>query len=171
LGLAERRQASFNATKSFYVSPMSLELYSPRVLELAADIPHIGTLAHPDGQSRRVSRLCGSEIEIQVNLRDGVVSQAAIEPKACALGQASASILMRHIVGASQEEITQARDQFKAMLKNGDAPPVGRFWELRYLEGLKDYLPRHASALLAFDAAVEAVTQAIVGNTPTNKNT
>ena len=150
---------------------MSLELYSSRVLELAADIPHIGVLARPDGQSRRVSRLCGSEIEIHVNLADGVVSQAAIEPKACALGQASASILMRHIIGASLEEITRARDQFKAMLKNGDAPPVGRFWELRYLEGLKEYLPRHASALLAFDAAVDAVRQAMVGNTPTNKNT
>ncbi len=139
---------------------MSYDLYSPRVLELAADIPHVGTLVRADAQAHRVSRLCGSEILIQVCLTDGLVSQAAIEPKACALGQASASILMRHIVGASLAEIVEARDQFKAMLKEGGTPPTGRFWELRYLESVKEYPPRHTSALLAFDAAVDAVQAA-----------
>ena len=139
---------------------MSHDLYSPRVLELAADIPLVGNLARADGQAHRVSRLCGSQIGIQVCLVDGVVSQAAIEPKACALGQASASILMRHIVGASLPELVEARDQFKAMLKESGAPPTGRFWELRYLESVKEYPPRHTSTLLAFDAAVEAVLDA-----------
>ncbi|GIU67692.1 iron-sulfur cluster assembly scaffold protein [Candidatus Phycosocius spiralis] len=140
---------------------MSVDLYSQRVLELAADIPHIGKLTQADGYARKLSRLCGSTIEIEVCLDNGVVSQAAIEPKACALGQASASILMRHLVGARLEEIVQARDQFKAMLKSGGAPPLGRFWELRYLESVKDYPPRHTSALLPFEAAVAAVLDAM----------
>ncbi len=80
---------------------MSQDLYSSRVLELAADIPHVGLLESPDGRSHRVSRLCGSEIEVDVCLQDGQVIAAGIEPKACALGQASASILMRHIMGTT----------------------------------------------------------------------
>jgi NifU-like protein involved in Fe-S cluster formation len=150
---------------------MSYDLYSSRVLELAADIPLVGTLVRADGQANRVSRLCGSQIGIQVCLAEGMVSQAAIEPKACALGQASASILMRHIVGASLAELIEARDQFKAMLKEGGTAPTGRFWELRYLESVKEYPPRHASALLAFDAAVDAVLEAQARNQANYKNT
>ncbi|MFM1976700.1 MAG: hypothetical protein RL145_1546 [Pseudomonadota bacterium] len=144
---------------------MSQDLYSSRVLELAADIPLVGLLPSPDGRSHRVSRLCGSEIEVDVCLQDGQVSEAGIEPKACALGQASASILMRHIVGANPDEIRAARDAFKAMLKDNGPAPTGRFWELRYLEAVKDYAPRHTSALLAFDAAVEAVDRALARQT------
>ena len=140
---------------------MSQDLYSARVLELAADIPLVGLLSSPDGRAHRVSRLCGSEIEVDVCLKNGQVSAAGIEPKACALGQASASILMRHIVGASPHEIRTARDAFKAMLKEHGPAPTGRFWELRYLEAVRDYAPRHTSALLAFDAAVEAVDRAL----------
>jgi NifU-like protein involved in Fe-S cluster formation len=140
---------------------MSQDLYSSRVLELAADIPLVGLLEGPDGRSHRVSRLCGSEIELDVRLQDGQVIAAGIEPKACALGQASASILMRHIVGATADEIRAARDAFKAMLKGEGPAPTGRFWELRYLEAVKEYPPRHTSALLAFDAAVEASERAL----------
>ena len=140
---------------------MSQDLYSSRVLELAADIPHVGLLPSPDGRSHRVSRLCGSEIEVDVCLQNGQVSAAGIEPKACALGQASASILMHNIVGATPAEIRAARDAFKAMLKEQGPAPTGRFWELRYLEAVRDYAPRHTSALLAFDAAVEAVERAL----------
>ncbi|MCE2890843.1 MAG: iron-sulfur cluster assembly scaffold protein [Hyphomonadaceae bacterium] len=140
---------------------MSQDLYSSRVLELAADIPLVGLLRSPDGRSHRVSRLCGSEIDVDICLQDGQVTKAGIEPKACALGQASASILMRNIVGASAAEIRAARDAFKAMLKEQGPAPTGRFWELRYLEAVRDYAPRHTSALLAFDAAVEAVERAL----------
>jgi NifU-like protein involved in Fe-S cluster formation len=140
---------------------MSQDLYSSRVLELAADIPHVGLLASPDGRSHRVSRLCGSEIEVDVCLQDGQVIAAGIEPKACALGQASASILMRHIMGTTPAELRAARDAFKAMLKGEGPAPTGRFWELRYLEAVKEYPPRHTSALLAFDAAVEASERAL----------
>ncbi|GBF56776.1 iron-sulfur cluster assembly scaffold protein IscU [Candidatus Phycosocius bacilliformis] len=139
---------------------MSHDLYSPRVLELAADIPHVGLLASPNGRAHRVSRLCGSRIDLDLTLDEGHVSAAGIEPKACALGQASASILMRHILGASPDEIRNARDSFRAMLKEAGPPPTGRFWELRYLEAVRDYPPRHASALLAFEAACDALDEA-----------
>ncbi|MEN9856210.1 MAG: hypothetical protein RL186_1803 [Pseudomonadota bacterium] len=140
---------------------MSSDLYSSRVLELAADIPHIGRLDAPDGHAHKVSRLCGSEITLDVMLRGDTVVACAIEPKACALGQAAASVLTRHIVGASADEIIRARDQFRAMLKDKGPPPEGRFWELRYLQDVADYPPRHTSALLAFEAAVTAVDMAL----------
>lgn len=139
---------------------MSHDLYSARVLELAAEIPHGGLLTNPDGRASRVSRLCGSRIDIDLNLREGQVSAAGIEPKACALGQASASILMRHILGARPDEIRSARDSLRAMLKDAGPTPTGRFWELRYLEAVRDYIPRHTSVLLAFEAACDALDQA-----------
>jgi NifU-like protein involved in Fe-S cluster formation len=140
---------------------MSNDLYSGRVLELAAMIPHVGSLADPGGQALKVSRLCGSEVSVDVMMDGDLVSAFAIEPKACALGQASASVLARNIIGLGRAEIAKARDQLKAMLKDNGPPPDGFFWELRYLQGVADYPPRHTSVLLAFEAALAAIDQAI----------
>jgi NifU-like protein involved in Fe-S cluster formation len=136
------------------------ELYHPRVLELAADIPHLGRLDQPDGAATKVSRVCGSVVTVELKLKDGVVSEIAVHPKACALGQAATGVLAMHAIGATPGEIREARDALRAMLKEGAAPPAGRFWELRHLQGVRDYPPRHASTMLAFDAAVEALDQA-----------
>jgi NifU-like protein involved in Fe-S cluster formation len=136
------------------------ELYHPRILELAADMPHVGRLTAPDGVSTKVSRVCGSVVTVELKLKDGLVSDIAVQPKACALGQASTAVLAMHAIGASPAEIRAARDGLRAMLKEGGPPPSGRFWELRHLEGVKDYPPRHTSTLLAFDAAVDALEQA-----------
>jgi NifU-like protein involved in Fe-S cluster formation len=136
------------------------ELYHSRVLELAADMPHVGRLDAPDGASTKVSRVCGSVVTVELKLKDGVVSDIAVHPKACALGQAATGVLAMHAIGATPGEIVAARDGLKAMLKDGAAPPQGRFWELRHLEGVREYPPRHASTMLAFDAAVDALHKA-----------
>lgn len=136
------------------------DLYHGRVLELASDIPHVGRLDAPDGAATKVSRVCGSVVAVELALSDGVISDIAVLPKACALGQAATAVLAMNAIGASPEEILAARDALKAMLKDGAPPPTGRFWELRHLEGVKSYPARHASTMLAFDAAAEALAQA-----------
>lgn len=136
------------------------DLYHPRILELAGDIPHLGRLDAPDGAATKVSRVCGSVVTVELKLADGVVSAIAVHPKACALGQAATGVLAMHAIGATPNDIRAARDGLRAMLKEGASPPTGRFWELRHLEGVKDYPPRHASTMLAFDAAVEALEKA-----------
>jgi NifU-like protein involved in Fe-S cluster formation len=136
------------------------DLYHPRILELAADMPHVGRLEAPDGASTKVSRVCGSVVSVELRLKDGVVSEIAVHPKACALGQAATAVLAMHAVGATPAEIREARDGLRAMLSEGGPPPAGRFWELRHLEGVRDYPPRHTSTMLAFDAAVAALEQA-----------
>jgi NifU-like protein involved in Fe-S cluster formation len=136
------------------------DLYHPRILELAADIPHVGRLDGPDGAATKVSRVCGSVVTVELKLKDGVVSEIAVHPKACALGQAATGVLALNAVGATAQEIRSARDALRAMLKEGGPPPSGRFWELRHLEGVRDYPARHASTMLAFDAAVDALEQA-----------
>ena len=138
------------------------DLYHPRILELAADMPHVGRLAAPDGAATKVSRVCGSVVSVELKLKDGVVSEIAVLPKACALGQAATAVLAMHAVGATPEEIRLARDALHSMLKERGAPPAGRFWELRHLEGVREYPARHASTMLAFDAAVDALEQARV---------
>lgn len=136
------------------------DLYHPRVMELAADIPHLGRLDAPDGASTKVSRVCGSVVTVELKLKDGKVSDIAVHPKACALGQAATGVLAMNAIGATPTEIVAARDGLRAMLKEGASPPQGRFWELRHLEGVRNYPPRHASTMLAFDAAVEALEKA-----------
>ena len=131
------------------------DLYSGQILKLAANMPRAGRLPEPDGSAEKVAKLCGSRIVVDVVLDDGRVADFAQEVKACALGQAAA-VLGAHVIGASPSEIEMARDQFRAMLKAGGPSPTGRFSDLSMLEPVKDYPPRHASTLLAFEAAVEA---------------
>jgi len=136
------------------------DLYHGRVLELAADIPYVGRLENPDGAATKVSRVCGSVVTVELKLKDGIVSEIAVHPKACALGQAATGVLAMHAIGAKPGEIRDAREALRDMLKSEGPPPSGRFWELRHLEGVRDYPARHASTMLAFDAAVEALEQA-----------
>ena len=141
------------------------DLYHNRVLELASDIPHLERLADPDGLSLKVSRVCGSTVEVAIKLdpAGAHVTAISVDPKACALGQAVTSILAANAIGAHVDEIVAARDALRAMLKEGGPPPDGRFWELRHLEAVADYPPRHTSTLLAFEAAVAAIEEARAG--------
>jgi NifU-like protein involved in Fe-S cluster formation len=132
------------------------DLYSAKILSLAANMPRAGRLAAPDGSADKVAKLCGSTIHVDLTLRDGRVADFAQEVKACALGQAAAAILGAHVVGATPAEIELARDGFRAMLKSGGAPPEGRFSDLSMLAPVADYPARHASTLLAFEATAEA---------------
>ena len=143
--------------------PAMSELYHNRILELAAGIPHIGRLSDAEGSVTRVSRVCGSVVHVDLKLDEAgeTVADIAVDPQACALGQAATAILAEHAIGARVDEIIAARDALKAMLKEGGPPPEGRFWELRHLEPVADYPPRHASTMLAFEAAVAAIEEAL----------
>ncbi len=138
------------------------DLYHNRVLELAADIPNVGALSDAHGSATKLARICGSTVRVDVKLsEDGdTVTAIAVDPKACALGQAATAILSEHAVGASYAELIAARDAMRAMLKEDGEPPRGRFWELRHLEGVRDYPPRHASTMLPFEAILAAIETA-----------
>lgn len=144
-----------------YISTMIDELYSAKLLTLAANMPRAGRLTAPDGSAERVAKLCGSKVIVDVAMDGEQVADFAQDVKACALGQASAAVLGAQVVGASLAEIEMARDAFRAMLKAGGPPPEGRFSDLAMLAPVKDYPARHASTLLAFEAAAAAVRQAM----------
>jgi NifU-like protein involved in Fe-S cluster formation len=138
------------------------DLYHNRVLELAADIPNVGMLTDADGSATKLARICGSTVRVDVKLSDdgNTIEAIAVDPKACALGQAATAILAEHAVGATYDELVEARNALRAMLKDGGEPPRGRVWELRHLEGVRDYPPRHASTMLPFEAILEAIETA-----------
>ena len=142
--------------RSPYISLMFDDLYNTDILTLSASLKN-ERLDAPNGTARKVSKLCGSWLEIDVNMDGDVVSEVALRVQACALGQSSAAILQQGIIGASLEEITQAKDALRAMLKSDGEPPKGRFERLALLKGVKAYPARHTSTMLAFDAAAEAV--------------
>lgn len=137
-----------------------VKLYSGRILALAADIPHLGRLAHPQATARRRSPLCGSTITVDLAMKDGRVSDFAQDVKACALGQASASVLGRVVIGRSRAELEAARAALEAMLKAGGPVPAAPFDGYEALVPAKDYRNRHASILLALEATCEAAAAA-----------
>ena len=138
------------------------EIYNRQILGFAADIPRLQRLASPDATAVAISRLCGSKVTVDVSMKDGVVTDFGHEVKACALGQASSSIMARHVVGSTPEELRAVRDQMYRMLKEEGPPPTGKWGELEALLPVRDFKARHASTLLTFDAVVDAVTQAEV---------
>jgi NifU-like protein involved in Fe-S cluster formation len=142
------------------------DLYSAKLLRLAANLPRVGRLDAPDASVEKVAKLCGSRVVVDVKVEDGQVADFAQDVKACALGQAAAAVLGAQVIGATLPELELARDQFRAMLKAGGSPPEGRFSDLAMLAPVKDYPARHASTLLAFEAAAEAVRQATTRTTP-----
>ena len=135
------------------------DIYNSKILEFAGNIGRIGTIDDADGSAQAHSRLCGSRVKIWLKMDGDVISDFAHEVKACALGQASSSIMARHVVGASAEELRQAKADMLAMLKDGGEGPSGRFEDMRYLRPVRDYKARHASTMLTFDAVVEAIGQ------------
>lgn len=137
-----------------------IKLYSTRILALASDIPHLGTLENPQAQAKRRSPLCGSTVSVGLTLQDGRIKDFAQDVKACALGQAAASVLGAQAVGLDLTQVTRGREQLVAMLKQAAPPPQAPFEGLEVLKPAADYKNRHDSILLAFDATIEAITEA-----------
>ncbi|GHF56104.1 iron-sulfur cluster assembly scaffold protein [Seohaeicola zhoushanensis] len=137
-----------------------IKLYSARILALAADIPHAERLASPDATVKKRSPLCGSTITVDVAVKDGRVADFGQEVKACALGQAAASVVGGAVIGATREQVETARDQLRAMLKEGGPAPEAPFDGLDVLLPARDYKNRHASIMLALEATAEAMAQA-----------
>ena len=137
------------------------DLYSARILSLAANLPHSGRLSAPDGTGERVAKLCGSKAIVDVVLdADGRIADFAQDVKACALGQAAAGVLGESVIGATSQDIADARDATLAMLKSGGDGPTGRFEGLRALKLVAGYPARHASTMVALEATLDAVRQA-----------
>ncbi|MGC8202445.1 iron-sulfur cluster assembly scaffold protein [Aliiroseovarius sp. PTFE2010] len=137
-----------------------VSLYSGRILELAASIPHLGRLDAPHASVKKRSPLCGSTVTVDLDVNDGKVSRFAQDVKACALGQASAALVGTNVIGATRAQVQTARDQLLAMLKDGGAPPTAPFDGFDALVPARDFKNRHASIMLAFDATLEALEQA-----------
>lgn len=135
------------------------EIYNQKILAFAADIPRLKRLADADATAVAHSRLCGSKVTVDLKMKDGIVTDFGHDVKACALGQASSSIMARHVVGATGAELKDLRDRMHRMLKEGGSPPEGRWADLEALLPVRDFKARHASTLLTFDAVADAVTQ------------
>ncbi len=138
---------------------MLSDVYNNKILELAANIPRRGRLAAPDATARAHSKLCGSTVIVDLTMENGRVTDFAHDVKACALGQASSSIMARHVIGATGSELRQLRDRVRAMLKENGPPPEGKWADIAVLEPVRDYKARHASTLLTFEATLDAVEQ------------
>jgi NifU-like protein involved in Fe-S cluster formation len=136
------------------------DIYNKKILSYAADIPRLQRLDAPDATAVAISRLCGSKVTVDIKMDKGRVSDFGHEVKACALGQASSSIMARHVIGATPEELRALKAQMHAMLKENGPPPGGAWADCEALLPVRDYKARHASTLLTFDAVVDAVEQA-----------
>lgn len=135
------------------------DVYNKRILQLAGNIPLTDRLENPDATAKAYSKLCGSRVIVDLSMKDGVVTAFGQEVKACALGQASSSIMAQHIIGSTAEELRQIANQMHAMLKDDGPPPQGKWKDFEVLEPVRDFKARHASTLLTFDAVEDAISQ------------
>lgn len=135
------------------------DIYNAKILGFAGNIPRIGRLERPHATATAHSKLCGSTVTVDLTMDQDVVTDFAHEVKACALGQASSSIMAANVVGATAEELRAVREAMRQMLKENGPPPEGRFADLKYLEPVRDFKARHASTMLTFDAVVDAIGQ------------
>ena len=133
------------------------DIYNTRILELAASIPHITRLEHPQATAAARSKLCGSEVTVDVSMADGRISDYGQSVKACLLGQAAASVMGREIIGSTPDEVREVAAAMRAMLKQGGSPPEGKWADLRVLEPVRDYKHRHDAVMIVFDAVAKAL--------------
>jgi SUF system NifU family Fe-S assembly protein len=135
------------------------EVYNRRILELAGNIPRLGRLPDADATATAHSKLCGSTVTVDLKMDGDQVTDFAHDVKACALGQASSSIMARNVVGARAQELRELRESVRRMLKENGTAPDGKWADVAVLEPVRDYKARHASTLLTFDAVVDAINQ------------
>jgi len=135
------------------------DIYNKRIIELAGNIPRLGRLADPDASAMAHSKLCGSTVKIDLKMDGPLVTDFAHDVKACALGQASSSIMASHVVGSTANELRELREMVRKMLKENGSPPQGKWADIALLEPVRDYKARHASTMLTFDAVVDAIGQ------------
>jgi NifU-like protein involved in Fe-S cluster formation len=135
------------------------DIYNKRIIELAGNIPRLGRLSDADATATAHSKLCGSTVKVDLKMEGDTVTDFAHDVKACALGQASSSIMASHVVGSTASELRELRETVRKMLKENGLPPEGKWEEIKFLEPVRDYKARHASTLLTFDAVVDAIGQ------------
>jgi NifU-like protein involved in Fe-S cluster formation len=135
------------------------DVYNKRIIELAGNIPRLGRLPSPDATATAHSKLCGSTVKIDLKMDGPVVTDFAHDVKACALGQASSSIMASHVIGSTAGELRELRETVRKMLKENGKPPDGKWADIALLEPVRDYKARHASTMLTFDAVVDAIGQ------------
>ena len=135
------------------------DIYNKRIIELAGNIPRLGRLPDPDATATAHSKLCGSTVKIDLKMDGGTVTDFAHDVKACALGQASSSIMASHVIGSTANELRELREIVRKMLKENGPPPQGKWADIGFLEPVRDYKARHASTMLTFDAVVDAIGQ------------
>jgi NifU-like protein involved in Fe-S cluster formation len=140
-----------------YAIAMINDVYNKRIIELAGSIPRLGRLDAPHASATAHSKLCGSTVTVDLKMNGPVVTDFAHDVKACALGQASSSIMARNVVGSNAAELRELRDAVRRMLKDNGSPPGGKWADIAVLEPVRDYKARHASTLLTFDAVVDAI--------------
>jgi NifU-like protein involved in Fe-S cluster formation len=149
------KSALWNIEKTLMLN----EVYNERILDLAGNIPRLGRLSAPDATATAHSKLCGSTVTVDLKMNGDKVADFAHDVKACALGQASSSIMARHVIGAKPAELRELRESVRKMLKENGPPPAGKWADIAVLEPVRDYKARHASTLLTFDAVVSALDQ------------
>lgn len=137
-----------------------IKLYSARILALAADIPHLERLENPQGSAHKRAPLCGSTVTVDISCDGGKITEFGQDVKACALGQAAASVVGANVLGQTRASLLKAKSEMLAMLKENGPPPQAPFAGLEVLLPAREYKNRHASIMLCLDATLDALDAA-----------
>jgi len=139
------------------------DIYSTKILEVVASMPELGCFEGADGTTTKSSKLCGSKIQVCLNVEDGKISKYGQSVEACLLGQSAASVMAKNAIGLTKADVVTIRDKMLAMLKEDGEAPEGIWSDLSVLYPVKDYKPRHTSMMLVFEATLAAFDEALKG--------
>jgi NifU-like protein involved in Fe-S cluster formation len=143
-------------------------LYNDRILKLAASLSKVGRIDCAEFSSEAISRLCGSKVTVDLDISKNTVNSFSHIVKACALGQASSSVMAKNIIGTDIYELLDLKTKMKGMLKDDGPPPSGKWSDLEVLQPVKDYKGRHSSVLLTFDAVENCINQYLLKSEKSN---
>lgn len=133
------------------------DIYTRQILALAGDIPFEERLAEPDVSATKVSRICGSTLTVDACLEEGRITKFGQKVKACAIGQACAAIVAKHVIGLTADELWPVAEIFQAMVKEGTEPvwPAEKWKELEIFKELHGNSARYGSVMLPFECLKE----------------
>ena len=143
------------------------ELYREVILDHYRNPRRRGTLAGDHLHAEGVNPSCGDEFSLDVEVRDGVVVDAAMQGQGCSISQASGSMMMDTIVGKSVEDVADLTHKFKLMMSidEGENPvdpdrPGTVLGDLEALQGVRKFPVRIKCADLAWTTLSDALEQA-----------
>ncbi|MFM7686007.1 MAG: Fe-S cluster assembly sulfur transfer protein SufU [Actinomycetota bacterium] len=142
------------------------DLYREIILDHHRNPRNRGELPPPAAHAVGHNPLCGDEIEIYLQVADGVVADVKVGGQGCSISQSSASMMSQAVKGRPVAEVQALVRRFKGMMSipDDDGNPIEpdpnvKLGDLEALQGVVKFPVRIKCATLAWNTLLDALSQ------------